>query len=98
MIGALRAMRPGSTWIDTSSNAAALAEPLRALAAERGVDVLDAPVGGGVSAARDATLAFYGPVGGELLAVALLEEEAGTLLRVDGAVTGSTEENGLPSV
>lgn len=55
-------MRRGSTWIDTSSNASALAEPIRALAAERGVDVLDAPVGGGVAAAQDATLAFY--VGG----------------------------------
>jgi len=43
-------------------------------------------------------LSRYGPVGGELLAVALLEEEAGTLLRVDGAVTGRTDENGLPSV
>ena len=60
--GALAAMRRGSTWIDTSSNASALAEPIRALAGERGVDVLDAPVGGGVDAAQDAMLAFY--VGG----------------------------------
>jgi 3-hydroxyisobutyrate dehydrogenase len=35
-------------------------------------------------------LSRFGPVGGELLAVALLEEQAGTLLRVDGAVTGRT--------
>jgi 3-hydroxyisobutyrate dehydrogenase len=55
-------MRRGSTWVDTSSNASALAEPIRALAAECGVDVLEAPVGGGVAAAQDGTLAFY--VGG----------------------------------
>jgi 3-hydroxyisobutyrate dehydrogenase len=60
--GALRAMRRGTTWIDMSSNAAAAAESIRLLAAERGVDVLDAPVGGGVAAAEDGTLAFF--VGG----------------------------------
>jgi len=42
-------------------------------------------------------LSRYGPVGGELLSVALLEEEAGTRLRADGAVTGRTDENGLTS-
>lgn len=60
--GAVAAMWPGSTWIDMSSNASTLAEPIRSWAVEHRIDVLDAPVGGGVAAARDGTLAFY--VGG----------------------------------
>jgi 3-hydroxyisobutyrate dehydrogenase len=59
---ALRALRAGSTWIDMSSNATASAEPIRAQARERGVDVLEAPVGGGVAAARKGELTFF--VGG----------------------------------
>ncbi|MBV9920992.1 MAG: NAD(P)-dependent oxidoreductase [Pseudonocardia sp.] len=151
MVGAgdaLRALRRGTTWVDTSSNTAASAEPIRLLAVERGVDVLDAPVGGGVAAAEDGTLAFfvggsgevldrhravfdalgeprrlvhaggpgtgyttkllvnqrihrralsrYGPVGGELLAVALLEEEAGTTLRAGGHGAGVTGSSSSP--
>lgn len=61
--GAVRALRPGSTWIDMSSNVAASAEPIRAQALERGVDVLDAPVGGGVTAAQEGALTFF--VGGD---------------------------------
>jgi 3-hydroxyisobutyrate dehydrogenase len=60
--GALGAMRRGSTWIDMSSNAAVSADPIRVLAVERGVDVLEAPVGGGVAAAEDGAFAFF--VGG----------------------------------
>jgi len=60
--GALRAMRAGTTWIDMSSNAPASAEPIRLLAVERGVDVLEAPVGGGVAAAEEGALSFF--VGG----------------------------------
>jgi hypothetical protein len=48
--------------------------------------VLEAPVGGGVPEARAGTLhqgalTRYGPVDRELLAVALLEEQAGIQLR-----------------
>jgi 3-hydroxyisobutyrate dehydrogenase len=62
MAGALRVLRPGTTWIDVSSNAPAAAEPIRLAAVERGVDVLDAPMGGGVAAAEDGVVTFY--VGG----------------------------------
>jgi 3-hydroxyisobutyrate dehydrogenase len=60
--GARGALRRGSTWIDMSSNASAAAEPIRLAAVDRGVDVLEAPVGGGVGAAEEGTLAFF--VGG----------------------------------
>jgi 3-hydroxyisobutyrate dehydrogenase len=56
------ALPAGATWIDMSSNAPAAARPVGELAAARGIDVLEAPVGGGPAAARDGTLKLY--VGG----------------------------------
>ncbi|WP_232663622.1 NAD(P)-dependent oxidoreductase [Pseudonocardia sp. TRM90224] len=66
--GIVAAMRPGTTWIEMSSSSPAAGTTIRTLAAERGVDVLEAPVGGGPAAARDGTLRLF--VGGtaELLA------------------------------
>jgi 3-hydroxyisobutyrate dehydrogenase len=60
--GALESLRPGATWIDMTSNAAAVAAPVQALALARGVDVLEAPMGGGIDAATTATLKLF--VGG----------------------------------
>jgi 3-hydroxyisobutyrate dehydrogenase len=60
--GALERLRPGATWIDMTSNAAAVAAPVQALAQERGVEVLEAPMGGGIDAATNATLKLF--VGG----------------------------------
>jgi 3-hydroxyisobutyrate dehydrogenase len=61
--GALPALRAGATWIDMTSNSAVSAEPVRVQALAGGVDVLEAPVGGGVTAAEDGTLKLY--VGGD---------------------------------
>ncbi|MEX1107208.1 MAG: NAD(P)-dependent oxidoreductase [Ilumatobacteraceae bacterium] len=46
--GLLSAMRPGSTWIDNSTTDQAEVMRLSALAAERGIRMLEAPVTGGV--------------------------------------------------
>jgi 3-hydroxyisobutyrate dehydrogenase len=92
--GALRALRRGSTWIDMSSNASAAAEPIRPAAVKRGVDVLEAPVGGGVGAAEEGTLAFF--IGGS---ADVLERHRGVfdalgaadrLVHVGGPGTGYT--------
>jgi 3-hydroxyisobutyrate dehydrogenase len=61
--GVLDALPPGATWVDMTSNVDAAAAPIRARASELGIDVLDAPVGGGVTAAREGSLKVF--VGGE---------------------------------
>ncbi|MEV5710343.1 NAD(P)-dependent oxidoreductase [Actinoallomurus sp. NPDC052274] len=61
--GLVDALPSGAVWIDMSSNSPAAADPIRRLAAARGIDVLDAPVGGGVPAAEAGTLQFF--VGGD---------------------------------
>lgn len=58
---ALDALPEGATWIDMSSNVDAAAEPIRARAALRGIDVLEAPVGGGSwRPGRDRSKLFVG--------------------------------------
>lgn len=57
--GALAALAPGATWLDMSSNSAAAAEPIQRRARERGVHTLEAPVGGGIPAARDGGLQLF---------------------------------------
>jgi 3-hydroxyisobutyrate dehydrogenase len=61
--GALDALVAGATWIDMTSNSPAAVRPLRERARERGVAVLEAPVGGGVQAAREGRLQLF--VGGD---------------------------------
>lgn len=61
--GALGSLAAGATWIDMSSNSPTAAEPLRGLAHARGIAVLEAPVGGGVQAARERRLQLF--VGGD---------------------------------
>jgi 3-hydroxyisobutyrate dehydrogenase len=61
--GGIEAMRPGATWIDMTSNSPLVVAPVRERALERGVVVLEAPVGGGVPAAREGTLQLL--VGGD---------------------------------
>ncbi|MCW2898966.1 MAG: NAD(P)-dependent oxidoreductase [Streptosporangiaceae bacterium] len=61
--GAVDALPEGATWIDMTSNSPAVAEPIRERARARGVEVLEAPVGGGIRAARDGTLQLF--VGGD---------------------------------
>lgn len=61
--GAIAALSPGSVAVDMSTSSRAVGERVRAAAAERGVDVLDAPVAGQSIGAQAGTLAIY--VGGE---------------------------------
>ncbi len=57
--GVLAAMPPDAVWIDMSSTSPAAGRELAAAARARGVAVLDAPVGGGVPAARSGTLQVF---------------------------------------
>lgn len=59
----LDSMRPGAVYIDLSSNAPSTVRKLHALFAERGIDMLDAPVAGGERGAEAATLSIF--VGGD---------------------------------
>ena len=66
--GIVHGARPGTLVIDTSTIDPAAARAIAALLAERGVDMLDAPVSGGPQGARDARLTMM--VGGKAEAVA----------------------------
>jgi len=66
--GAATALRRGSTWIDMTSNSPAAVTEIRDALLDRGVQVLDAPAGGGVAAARQGTLQLL--VGGQAEVVA----------------------------
>jgi 3-hydroxyisobutyrate dehydrogenase len=57
--GALRTLAAGAAWIDMTSNSPDAARPIRELAQARGVEVLEAPVGGGVQAARERRLLLF---------------------------------------
>ncbi|MEE8336768.1 MAG: NAD(P)-dependent oxidoreductase, partial [Dehalococcoidia bacterium] len=61
--GILAGAEAGTVYLDLSTNLPAVAQRLSALAAERGVTMLDAPVSGGVAGAEKATLAVM--VGGD---------------------------------
>jgi 3-hydroxyisobutyrate dehydrogenase len=61
--GLVDALSAGAAWIDLTSNAPAVVEPIRDRATARGIDVLEAPVGGGIPAAKAGTLQLF--VGGE---------------------------------
>ncbi|MFJ4626829.1 NAD(P)-dependent oxidoreductase [Streptomyces sp. NPDC088847] len=56
------ALAPGAVWIDMTSNAPAAARELRERAAAHGVDVLEAPMGGGPDDAEHGRLTLF--VGG----------------------------------
>ncbi len=62
--GVLAALPSGAVWIDMSSTSPAAGRELAAAARARGIEVLDAPVGGGVSAAQSGTLQVF--VGGDV--------------------------------
>lgn len=61
--GVLAVMPPTAVWVDMTSSSPAAGRELAAAAQARGVGVLDAPVGGGVPAARAGTLQVF--VGGD---------------------------------
>ena len=61
--GILEGAARGAVYVDLSTNSVSLVRRLHRVFAERGVDVLDAPVSGGVPGARNAKLAVL--VGGD---------------------------------
>jgi 3-hydroxyisobutyrate dehydrogenase len=61
--GVLAAMPATAIWVDMSSNSPTAGRELAAAAAAQGVAALDAPVGGGVEAAKSGTLQLF--VGGD---------------------------------
>lgn len=65
--GALAAMRPGSVWIDLTTNRKELVARLAASAPD-GVSVVDSPVTGAVDGARNGKLTLF--IGGEAATVA----------------------------
>jgi 3-hydroxyisobutyrate dehydrogenase len=92
--GALKGLAAGAAWIDMTSNSPAAARPIREQAVEQGVEVLEAPVGGGIAAAREGKLQLF--VGGEASAVerhrALLAllGDPGRIVHTGGHGTGYT--------
>jgi 3-hydroxyisobutyrate dehydrogenase len=60
--GLLGSLPTGAIWMDMSTSAPAVADSARSLAGSHGAAVLDAPVSGGVTGARDGTLQIF--VGG----------------------------------
>jgi 3-hydroxyisobutyrate dehydrogenase len=61
--GLLEGMKPGSVWCDLSTNSPTLMRKVAAELAKKGIDVLDAPVSGGVTGAEQGTLSIM--VGGD---------------------------------
>jgi 3-hydroxyisobutyrate dehydrogenase-like beta-hydroxyacid dehydrogenase len=61
--GILEGMQPGSVYFDLSTNSPAVVRRLHAIFAERGVQMLDAPVSGGPRGAESRHLALW--VGGD---------------------------------
>ena len=92
--GALKVLAAGATWIDMTSNSPAAAAPVREQAVGRGVEVLEAPVGGGIAAAAEGRLQLF--VGGDPGTVerhrALLEVlgDPGRIVHVGGHGAGYT--------
>jgi 3-hydroxyisobutyrate dehydrogenase len=92
--GALNGLAAGAVWIDMTSSSPVLIRPIREQVMGRGVEVLEAPVGGGIEAARRGELQLF--VGGEAAAVErhrpLLEVlgDPGRIVHVGGHGTGYT--------
>lgn len=61
--GLLATMKSGSAWFDLTTNSPKLLRRLGPLFAQKGIQVLDAPVSGGPTGARSGKLALY--VGGD---------------------------------
>jgi 3-hydroxyisobutyrate dehydrogenase len=81
--GLLAGLAAGAIWIDMSTSAPAVADKVRGLAGSRGVAVLDAPVAGGVTGARDGTLQiFVGGAAGDYLRMRPLLEAMGDRERI----------------
>lgn len=61
--GLLATMKPGSAWFDLTTNSPKLLQRLGPMFAQKGIELLDAPVSGGPAGARSGKLALY--IGGD---------------------------------
>ncbi|MFP3460595.1 NAD(P)-dependent oxidoreductase [Arthrobacter globiformis] len=87
--GALKALRPGSIWVDLTTNRKELVAELAAEAPE-GVNVVDSPVTGAVDGARNGRLTLF--AGGKpehLQRVIPILETLGTVISCGGLGTGN---------
>ncbi len=87
--GALAALRPGSLWVDLTTNRKDLVEAL-ALAAPAGVHVVDSPVTGAVDGARNGRLTLF--IGGDAAPVeraSAILEHLGTVIACGPLGTGN---------
>ncbi len=88
--GVLASVKPGTLLIDSSTIDVATARAVAAAAQARGLDMVDAPVSGGVGGAQAATLTFM--VGGSEAAFArakpLLERMGKTIVHAGGSGNG----------
>src|SRR5262249_8546463 len=88
--GVLASVAPGTLLIDSSTIDVASARAVAAAAQEKGLDMIDAPVSGGVGGAQAATLTFM--VGGSAAAFArakpILEHMGKTIVHAGGSGTG----------
>ena len=89
--GVLEGARPGTIIVDMSSVAPAVSQEISALAAEKGVQMLDAPVSGGEPKAIDGTLAIM--AGGDVEVFArvrpVLEKMGSSVVHVGGIGAGN---------
>jgi 3-hydroxyisobutyrate dehydrogenase len=92
--GVLEALRPGATWMDMTSNSPAAVAEIQQMLLARGVQVLEAPVGGGVAAATQGTLQILAGGDAEVFARQrhLLETlgDPGRIVHVGGYGAGYT--------
>ena len=87
--GALAALRPGSLWVDLTTNRKDLVARL-ASEAPAGVDVVDSPVTGAVDGARNGRLTlFIGGADGPVERATGILEELGTVIACGGLGTGN---------
>jgi 3-hydroxyisobutyrate dehydrogenase-like beta-hydroxyacid dehydrogenase len=89
--GLVERLRPGALYIDHTTNAPALARRVHALLAAKGVDMLDAPVSGGMEGAqtRDLLVMAGGDPAAFERARPLLEAIAKRVMHTGGIGTGS---------
>ncbi|MGE0034174.1 MAG: 3-hydroxyisobutyrate dehydrogenase [Xanthobacteraceae bacterium] len=88
--GVLASVEAGTLLIDCSTIDVETARAIAAAAAERGLDMVDAPVSGGVTGAQAATLTFMvgGPETAFARALPLLEAMGKTIVHAGGAGNG----------
>jgi 3-hydroxyisobutyrate dehydrogenase len=93
--GALTSLAAGTAWIDMTSNSPVAVRPVRERAMKQGVEVLEAPVGGGIAAAREGSLQLF--VGGEASVVERHRAVLEALGDPGGSCSSAGTAPGIPS-